>query len=178
VIRILKQIIMKNLKLLAIIVFIGIVAVSCKKEEGPMGPAGPTGTNGTNGNANVTVYGFGPKTFTTTSFEHNWILPVSGGMADSSMIMPYYFQYDYWYPVGSVGYAGSFSSRFYLSPETISTLLFAQVRDADGSTYSGADVIWDSIRVFVIPANILKSTPAGKVNFKDYQSVSSYYDVK
>jgi hypothetical protein len=169
---------MKNLKLLTIILFIGIIAVSCKKEEGPVGPAGPAGTNGTNGNANVTVYGFGAQTYSVVNYEHPFTLPVSAGIADSSLIFPYYHYSVWWYPVGSVGYGGTYSSRYYIYPNTTSTTVQIQVRNADGSSYSGADITWDSVRVFVIPANIFKSTPAGKVNFKDYQSVSSYYGVK
>jgi hypothetical protein len=170
---------MKNLKLLAIILVIGIIAVSCKKEEGPAGPAGAAGTNGTNGNANVTVYGFPSVTYTSLSANHTFILPISFGMVDSSMIIPYYKTAAVWYAAGEIGLDVDYLTRYYLEILTsTSTNLNIKMMNTDATAYTGADQIWDSVRVFVIPANIFKSTPMGKVNFNDYKSVSSYYDVK
>jgi hypothetical protein len=166
---------MKNLKCLAMILCIVIVAVSCKKEEGPQGPAGPSGTNGTNGNANVTVYGFGAQTFTSTDPSVNLVLPISGGMVDSSLILPYYHYDSWWYQFGEIGYASSYQTRYYIYPTDSTSTLLLQIYDLDGTAYTGGDLTLDSIRVFVIPANIFRSTPAGKVDYNDYQSVSSYY---
>lgn len=174
-----KQFNMKNLKFLAIILLIGMIA-ACEK-EGPAGPQGTSGINGTNGadgNANVAVYGFGSVTLTTAHFEQSFLLPISAEKVDSSLIMPYYFQYDFWYPVGTVGYSGDFSTRYYMSPGTPTSLLFAQIRNADGSMYTGTDVVWDSVRVFVIPANVFYTSLDQQVDYDDYQSVTRYFEHK
>lgn len=168
------------------LLMMGIIAASCEK-EGPQGPAGTNGTNGingtngtngTDGNANVTVYGFGSKTFTSSSYEQSYILPITAGIVDSSVILPYYHYQSFWYPVGSVGYMGSFSTRFYISPASPSSYLLAQVRNADGSAYTGSEVIWDSTRVFVVPANVFRSSKASNVDFSDYREVEAYYSLK
>jgi hypothetical protein len=166
---------MKKLKLLAMILCLAIVAVSCKKEEGPQGPAGPSGTNGTNGNANVTVYGFGAQTFTSTAPTVAIILPISGTRVDSCLILPYYHYTSWWYQFGEIGYGSAYQSRYYIYPSDSTSTLLLQIYDLDGTVYTGADLTVDSIRVFVIPANIFRSTPTGKVDYNDYQSVSSYY---
>ena len=170
---------MKNLKFLAIVLLIGMIA-ACEK-EGPAGPQGANGINGTNGadgNANVAVYGFTTVTFTSSNYEHSFQLPITEETVDSSLIMPYYFQYGFWYPAGTVGYSGSYSTRYYLSPGTPTSLLLIQVRNTDGSSYSGSDVIWDSVRVFVIPANVFYTSLDKGVDYDHYPSVSNYFEPK
>ena len=167
---------MKKVKMLAILLMIGIIAVSCKKEEGPQGPTGPAGPAGANGNANVTIYGFPGDTLTTTFTALNFYLPITPGMADSSMILPYYFTNSFWYLAGGLGYGGNYLTRFGIEiAVTTTTRVFIGVFDPDATPYSGMDIIWDSIKIVVIPANIFKKTPIDKVDFKDYQSVKSYY---
>lgn len=167
---------MKNVKLIAIVLMLGIMAVSCKKEKGPVGPAGPAGQAGVNGNANVTVYGYGSHTFTSGSpWSYYYPDGLTGGMIDSSTIMMYYSQYPgEWNVANGFGPGADYANIVYTSdgpPASVNVYL----QNVDGGSYSGGDVTWDSVRIFVIPANIFKSTPAGKVDFNDYQSVKSYY---
>jgi hypothetical protein len=180
---------MKISKLLFMLLIIAAIGASCKK-EGPAGPAGPAGTNGTNGangtdgtngtngNANVTVYGFSGTTFTSAVPGIDLSLPLSVGMVDSSLILPYYSLYGYWYQVGVIGYATNFTSRYYIDPGITpdTTDLRIIIMDVDATPYSGANITCDSIRVFVIPANIFRSAGHQNIDFTDYNEVSAYYD--
>jgi len=173
-----KNTTMKTLKLLAMILIIGALAASCEKEEGPTGPQGPAGAAGANGNANVMVYGFGETTLTSVSTEKSFTLPISSGKVDSSMIYPYFHHNSWWYPAGSIGYASSYLTRYYIFPGTTSSSLLIGIKNVDGSVYTGADVTWDSVRVFVIPANVFKIAKNQNVDFNDYQAVADYCESK
>lgn len=169
---------MKNLKIFAVLLFVmGMIAASCEGPEGPRGPAGAAGTNGTNGtdgNANVMMFGFGD---TTITYSLSYILPISGGLADSSLILPYYRESGFWYQAGEIGYAGGFQTRYYTNPGTTTTTLWIQLYDVDGSAYSGTGETWDSVRVFVIPATQFYAS-APDVDFTNYYEVQSYFNQK
>jgi hypothetical protein len=173
---------MKTWKLLAMMLFIGIIAVSCKKEEGPVGPQGPAGTNGTDGNANVTLYRFGTQSFTSTNYYRVDIAPagLTKTMFNTSVLMSYYFDPagGSWYPVGQVGANSDYTTRqfFYDISDTVGWAL--NVRNTDGAAYTGTDVTWDSLKLFVIPANNFKRAEADKVDFNNYDQVNNYFPEK
>jgi hypothetical protein len=184
----LKNTNMKKIKLLAMILFLGAIAVSCEKEgpagpAGPSGPSGSSGANGTNGNANVTVYGFGETVFNAANLY--WVSFEPAGLTnskvDSSLIMAYYktgagASYP-WYPTGDLGPNSTYQTKMFvydLIPPSVEVRLY----DPDGSNYSDVDVTWDTVRIFVIPANIFRTAQDDDVNFNDYQSVSSYFPQK
>ncbi len=164
---------MKTIKLLFALLVIVAVTTSCKKEAGPQGPAG---TNGTNGNANVRVYGFGEHTFSAADPSTNVTLPISAGMADSSLIIPYYHISAYWYQMGEIGYGANFATRYFIEPYPSVTYLRIDIKNVDGANYSGPDFTWDSIRVFVIPANIFRSAQKDYVDFSSHKEVAHYFE--
>jgi hypothetical protein len=167
---------MKKAKLLAIILLIGIVAISCKK-EGPQGPVGTAGANGTNGNANVILYAFGDTTFSAANLYRVNYYPagLTSGMVDSSLILAYYKQtlYNAWYPVGGIGLNGNYQTRMFIDPAPPPCVTI-RLNNIDGSAYSGADVSWDTVRIFVIPANIFRSVLADKVDLTNYLKANEY----
>lgn len=164
---------MKNLKIFAVVLFVmGMIAASCEGPEGPRGPAGAAGTNGSDGNANVIVCGFPGDTMTTSNMYLNLTLPVSADICDSSLILPYLFQYN-WYPVGSLGYGGYYNSRYWIYSNTVGIAIL----NPDGSDYTGADQLWDSLRVFVIPASEFRAAES-IVNFDNYYEVEDYFSQK
>jgi len=170
---------MKTLKLVAMVLFIGIIAVSCKKEEGPAGPQGPAGTNGTDGNANVTLYRFGTQSFTSTNYYRVDIAPIglTQTLFNSSVLMSYYFDPagGSWYPVGQIGANSNYTTRqfFYSYADSVSWAL--NIKNTDGTTYTGVDVTWDSLKLYVIPANIFKNAKADNLNFNDYNQIKTYF---
>jgi len=169
---------MKTLKFLVIILFIGLIAVSCKKEEGPAGPKGPAGTNGTDGtdgNANVSVYGFSSVTFTSALDYHYFDIPITSGMIDSSFFAGYFDASGGWYEIGQIGPVGAYQSRYWLYDYATYCAYGVRIHNVDGSLYSGADVTWDSVRIFVIPANIFRRAEADKVDLSDYKQVDCYF---
>lgn len=166
---------MKTLKLLFVLLIIAAMATSCEKE----GPAGPAGTNGTNGNANVTVYRFGEQILTNIDTEVAFTLPFTGAIAKSSIILPYYLStLGYWYQVGELGPSSTYLTKYYINPDVDSTYLYVGAKDVDASSYSGPDITWDSVRVFVIPANIFRSAKLGNIDFKNQSEVSAYFDAR
>lgn len=167
---------MKNLKLIAIAFILGLVVVSCKKEAGPSGPAGTNGTNGTNGNANVKVYGFGTTTLNSSNAYYAYFMPagLTAGMIDSSVIITYYGTGPgSWNMANGLGPVGSYSTiqYTYISPPEVGVYL----RNADGTSYSGSDVTWDSVRIFVIPAMQLKDAKIHHLDFQNYSAVRSFF---
>ncbi|MCK9613523.1 MAG: hypothetical protein PHR81_10680 [Bacteroidales bacterium] len=175
---------MKKLKILAMILFIGIIAASCEK-EGPAGPAGTNGTNGidgTDGNANVTVYGFGETVLNAVNLFWVSFKPaeLTSGMVDSSFILAYYksgatVNYP-WYSGGGIGPDGLYQTKMFIYRDPTSVDL--RLYNPDGSAYSSIDVTWDSVRIFIVPANIFRNAEMEKVNFNDYSQVSNYFSNK
>jgi len=166
---------MKTLKLLSLLFIIAAIVTSCEK-EGPAGPAGTNGTNVTDGNANVAVYGFSGHTFSSANPGTTYTLQISGGMADSSLILPYYYMSAYWYQMGEIGYGANFASRYFIEPFPTVTYLRIDVRNVDGTSFTGGDITWDSIRVFVIPANIFRSAQKDNVDFSRHKEVAHYFE--
>jgi len=173
-----KTHIMKNLKFFAVALFVmGMIAASCEGPEGPRGPAGTSGSNGTDGNANVSVYGFPSDTLTSAVYWVYHTLPITGGLLDSSMIVSYYSNGVGWYQVGELGPGALYQTRYWLYGYTASSEIGIGVANSDGSLYTGSDIVWDSLRVFVIPANQFYAAEP-EVNFSNYYEVESYFDQK
>jgi hypothetical protein len=168
---------MKNQKLFAMILVIGMIALSCEK-EGPAGPQGLAGTNGTNGNANVMVYSYGTTIFNSANSYWNTFTPagLTSANYNSSIFLSYYKNDSYWYTVGGMGPFGmGYQTRQFLSD---TPHLNIKLNNYDGTDYSGFDVIWDSVKVYIVPANIFAIAKDQHVNFNDYNSVADYYDKK
>ncbi len=174
---------MKTLKLLAMIMITGIVAVSCKKEgpAGPQGAAGTNGTNGTNGNANVTVYGYGTDTLkASNNYAANYYpAGLTSGLVDSSIIVTYYSAYPgEWNMANGYGPSGQYATIQYTYGGSTPALVSVYLRNVDGTGYTGVDVIWDSVRIFVVPANIYKIAKHDKLNYNNYKAVNDYFKAK
>ncbi|HNW71020.1 MAG TPA: hypothetical protein PKI01_11495 [Bacteroidales bacterium] len=173
---------MKTLKLLAMLLFMVAIAVSCKKEEGPAGPQGPAGTNGTDGNANVTVYGFGETLL--NSGNSYWVsfepAGLTAGMIDSSLFLTYYLPsgggYP-WYPTGCIGPDGAYQTKLMLY-NSFQISVDVRLYNPDGTAYSGTDVTWDSVRIFVVPATTFRRAEADNVDFNNYDQVKNYFPEK
>jgi hypothetical protein len=169
---------MKTLKLLFALLIITVVATSCEKEAGP---AGPAGTNGTNGNANVTVYSFGQRLFNAGNFYIH-VFTFSGmtsGEIDSSLFMPYYKDHGniYWYQAGQLGPGNAYQTRCFIAPFGTPECRIS-LSNPDGSSYTGIDVNWDSVKIFVIPANTFRIAKKQNIDFKNCNEVSAHYNVK
>jgi len=164
------------------ILCIGIVAVSCEKEAGPTGPAGPAGTNGTNGNANVALYSFGSSDFNSGNIYLNdfSLTGTTNSGIDSCLVMSYYIPNGYtnFYMAGQVGPGNTYQSRCFINNFNIIPAFRIILCNPDGTTYSGADVTWDSVKVFVIPATTFRRAEADKVDFNSYEQVNKYFPEK
>jgi len=172
---------MKNLKIFAVILFVmGMIASSCEGPEGPRGPAGTAGTDGTDGtdgNANVICYGFPGVTMGTTSTSTYLTLPLTDAMVDSSLILPYFYTAGLWFQAGQVGLNAEYLTRYYIYPGGTSADAIVKIMNVDATTYTGADQIWDSMRVFVIPASQFRAAEQF-VDFSNYKEVKDYFGTK
>ncbi|MDY0216515.1 MAG: hypothetical protein RBS19_06135 [Bacteroidales bacterium] len=169
---------MKTLKSLSMILLIGIIAVSCTK-EGPIGPTGTNGTNGIDGNANVQVFGYSKDTLNNANFHTIMYSPpgLTPGLIDSSAIFVYYSDSHYeWNMANGFGPNGNYVTIQYTYSAPTDPYIAVYLTDTDGNLYSGADVIWDSARVFIIPANLLRSAEIENVDFEDYQAVTNFFN--
>jgi len=172
---------MKTLNLIAVILLFGLITVSCEGPEGPKGANGTNGidgTNGTDGNANVMVYGFPGDTISTTNTYISNTLPITSGMTDSSMILPYFSASSLWYQAGQVGPNASYLTRYFIYPNTTSCDVTIRIHNVDGTSYTGADNIWDSVRIFVIPANVFHMAEQNNLDFSNFNEVNGYFKQK
>ncbi len=156
---------------------LGIVAVSCKKEAGP---TGQSGTNGTNGNANVRMYSYSQTTLNAGNSYYAYFSPIglTSGMIDSSLLVTYYRSgLDDWNVANGLGPQGRYNTIQFTIPGP-PAIVGIYLRNADGTSYTGIDVVWDSIRIFVVPANVFKIAKHDKVDFQNYKQVKDYYNAK
>lgn len=171
---------MKIVKLMILTLLIGAATVSCKKEV--VGPQGAQGAKGADGNANVTVHRYGATTFTNSNYYWESFFPsgLTSAMVSNSVILTYYAlsNSNIWYTVGSDGPGGSgYSTRQYCFVNDKSVEI--RLNNPDGTTYSGpGDVVWDSVKIYVIPATSLAIAQDNNLNLDDYKAVSKYFAVK
>ena len=163
---------MNTLKHLSIIL-VALAFWACSKK----GPAG------IDGNANVTEYNFEADfTLSGTSIYQAFTLPVSQAEADQSIFLCYYRITLYnpnWFICPDIGPGYNFITRGLISPGTSSTTYYLQVHDVDGSAYSGSEIRFDRVRIFVVPAsavvNLRLSQP---IELMPYEAVCSLLGVQ
>lgn len=161
---------------------------SCAKDgdTGPAGPAGQNGTNGTNGvngqdgNSNVKIYYFGPDTLSSTVTVKNHLLAaeVTQNMIDSSLVLLYYQSStfpDFWYAAQGIGPSASFQTRWYVTP---GINLFIELRDLDGTAYSGGQVILKKLKLVVAPSSAFSGNRYGQVDYNDYKATMKFLGVQ
>ncbi len=160
---------MKNLtKILCALAI--LIAVACSK-DGATGPAGTNGTNGTDGNANVTVYNFGTD-FSLTNEKTLTLTGISQTDFDNSLRLVYFKDAScsgFWYSVPGLGCAGNYLIRIYSS--TLSTELYFNIKDPDGTSYSGVARNITDVKVFIIPPsstiNLRTSKPLTQMSYEE-----------
>lgn len=137
---------MKTLFVAALLFTAIAVSTSCSK-KGDTGPAG---------NANVTVYNFGSKTFSSTT---DYKLSISQGKIDSSLVLAYYNpsseSESAWYNIPGNGSSNLYVTRSLLYQETPTTYNYRVfLHNPAGATYTNS-VTFRKFRIFVIPASTL-----------------------
>lgn len=174
---------------IATILFIGAITLfaSCKKTTtGPKGDTGAAGTNGTNGingtngtngaqgNANVKIYNYGSTTLTATSDAKFYPSGLTAQKIDSSLIMVYYSADGaQWNVANGLGPNGNYATIQYTDP---SPYVCVYLKNADGSYYTGGTVIWQKVRVVIIPtASVFRKA---NINYNNYNEVANYYNIK
>lgn len=136
----------KILNTIAILMLFSITFSACKK--GAQGEPGPTG------NANVALFTFENKTFTSSL---NLIIPITTAKVDSSLVLAYYNptleDVTAWYPIPGIGSSGSYQTRYFLFRNAgQNTYTFGiRVLDLAGNPYVGA-LTFRKIKVIFAPA--------------------------
>lgn len=161
------------------LLFIAMVGVfaSCKKaEKGAVGPAGANGTNGAQGNANVKIYNYGSQTLTATSISVNFTpVGLTAQKIDSSLIVVYYSESaGQWNLANGLGPGGQYATIQYSDPMDASINVYLQ--NANGTNYSGATVVWQKVRIVVVPTGYVFRHAT--INYNNYDEVASYYNIK
>lgn len=156
---------MKALFASALLVITAVTVISCSKK----------GDTGPEGNANVTLFNFGSKTFTSTT---DYALPISQGKVDSSLVLAYYNPSleaeSSWYSIPGNGSTNAYVVRnllFHANPTTYTYRVFLQ--NPAGGTFTGS-VTFRKFRIFVIPASTLingrsmNAEPVAHINNQSY----------
>jgi hypothetical protein len=169
---------MKTLKLFAMLLFIVAIAASCKKEAGP---AGPAGANGSNGNANIKIYGYPAVTLNAGNAYRVSYTPtgLTAGLMDSSAIFVYYSPgLGEWNMANGFGPGANYATIQYTFPGPPTPFICVYLDDVDGTSYSGVDVLWDSVRVVIMPANSFRIAEHQNLDFNNYDAVVAYSNAK
>lgn len=153
-----------------------LFSAACSKK----GDAGPAGKDG---NANVTVYNFGTRTFTSSL---NFTVNVSQGKMDSSMLLVYYNPEaeaaSAWYPAPGGGSGGLYNTRiltFQSAPEPSQYTVALRVVTPAGAVYA-TPLTFRKTRIFIVPANVVinGARQAPPVDLNDYRAVVKYYGIE
>jgi hypothetical protein len=150
---------------------------SCK---GPEGPAGPTGPTGPTGNEEVYLYSFGSLLYGSMNGYYNsysfGTLPKS--TIDKSLILAYYYTADWgdWNTVNGPGPGGDYQSVMYYHEADSTVKIY--FLNGDGSGYTGADVTWDSTKIYLIPPSIMRAAEQQNVDFSNMRQVDRFINEK
>ena len=184
---------MKTLRLLFLATLTTMYLSSCTKEgpagrTGPTGPAGPTGATGAtgavgpqgvSGNANVVLYEYGSKTF--TSSVSYLLTNMSKGRIDSSIVLVYtnpsLGSATSWYPVPGGGVNGAYETRDYWYQSTVSPSAYTvavRTLNFDG-TLETTSKTFTKCRIYVVKAStLLPGTKKGEIDLNDQDAVYEY----
>ena len=183
---------MKNLTRIATTILLGaaLMCACSKGKDGRDGQDGGNGTNGINGekgekgdpgNANVKMYKWGERTFTTfTTYE----IPIPFEEIENYLIYAYaYLEINLWVPVPVSVEAVSID--YVLGKNGNNTDLGVIITLADGSDIWGNPITFDAFRVIAVPIpeeNITEYAGAGGTgskgaapDYSNYAEVAEYY---
>ncbi len=182
---------MKNLTKILCALLV-VLTISCAKDgatgpAGPQGPQGPAGTNGSTGpegpvgpqgptgNANVIVYNY-TTDFTLATGTDNKVINITGITQtewDNSLKLVYYKDMNgscssFWYAAPGLGCQSLYTIRIYSN----STLgLNFNIKNANGTTWSGGNVTFTDVKIFVIPPsttiNLRTSKPLSQMSYEE-----------
>ena len=187
---------MKQAKFIMLALFLAGLFSNCTKEgpqgpagaqgaqgaQGPQGAQGATGPQGVPGNANVVLYNFTSRTFTTsTSYQ----IAIDPGKVDSSIVLAYYNPSPEvataWYPIPGLGNSGFFQSRSFIYQTATSPSVYSltvRLVNANGIGDYGTQVTWTKTRVFFIEAtHITTVREMSPPDVNDYYAVCRYYGI-
>jgi hypothetical protein len=189
---------MKTLKFFLLAALTTAFLTSCEGPEGPegpigatgatgqagaTGPQGPEGPQGVSGNANVVLYEYGSKTFTSSV---NYLMTnITQGRIDSSIVLSYYNPSTEdptsWYAVPGSGSSGTYVTRNYWwqSNATPSTYTMGiRTNNWDG-TLNASSKTWTKFRIFVVKAStLLTGGKKSGLDLDDYHSVCEFLGIK
>ena len=192
---------MKTIKLLLIAVMTTALITSCEGPEGPegpqgpkgdtgatgatgaTGPQGPAGPQGVSGNANVVLYEYGARTFTTT--VDYLMTNISQGRIDSSIVLAYHNpsgeSETAWYAVPGAGTMGTYVTRnYWYQTNTDPSEYTMTVRTHNwAGTLNTPTKTWNKFRIFVVMASAIVSPEVkSEVDLNDYHSVCKFLGIK
>ena len=162
------------MKLRTLVIVFGVLSVafsSCTKEAGPAGA---------DGNANVKSFVFNAPNLGAT-FWSDTLKGVSYPSLENSLLLTYIKDEDCinnWFSVPGIGCLNRYMVQVFTYPmlDTSNTGLSMQLRDPDGSPYTGTAITFTKVRVIVAPAN---SNWAGKkeMDYTNYSSACRYFNI-
>ncbi len=149
---------------------------------GPQGAKGNTGATGAQGNANVQVFEFGSRTFTSSL---SLTLNVSRATIDSSVVFVYYNPQleaeTAWYPIPGSGSGGAYEARFFLYQSGVSPSIYTfgiRTLNANGTPYASS-LTFRKTRIVLAKASaitaIAQRLPS---NGRDYSELKTYFGLQ
>lgn len=170
---------MKKIQFIALSLIASMIIVSCEGPEGPAGPTGPIGPSGQNGNEEVLMFTYGPVSLDAVGWYNAYYTfgSLTKGKLDSSVILIYYSAYySQWNVANGMGPDGDYATIQYFNESDSTAVVY--LKNADGTTYSGSDVTWDSTKIFVIPASEMAYAQQNKINFSDMRETQEFFGLK
>jgi hypothetical protein len=168
-------------RLLAVILVLPALLLSCSGKDGAMGPNGADGANGRDGNANVIAFEFGTRTTTTGHFTYTF--PASPGFIDSSLVLGYSRVEGFasWYPVPGLGADARYMTRslWYQSQGSPPQFTYlVNLSTPDGSADYDTSTTFTQFKIIIVPASvIIPITSRGLLSLSDYNAVAEYLNL-
>lgn len=150
---------------------------SCTKE----GPTGQAGADGQDGNANVIVITHGPDTLSDAKLIFVQLPDsINPLMIDSSLMLVYFKgsqvqACNFWYQSPGLGCGGSYQTRWVYRADQNKVAL--EIRDVDGSSYSGTPQLVTSTKVIIAKGNTF-FTGKKEIDFSSYEAAKAYFGLK
>ncbi len=151
-----------------------MLIASCKKEvEGPQGPKGDTG------NANVMVFNYGTRTF-SSGFVSYTIPNISQEVMDKSLVLVYYNpsveSASSWYAIPGLASGGFYDTRYLVYKDEASSPDYKcdirLINPATNGTYTG-EVTFTKLKIVIAPASSSTNVLTPLRNEPDYTSYSA-----
>ena len=171
-----------NFSLSISMLFLMLCLFSCKEDKVTPGPAGTPRAKGEPGNANVVMYTYGSRTFSSGS--QIYLIPnMTVDRMDSSIVLAYYNpsteSSTAWYAVPGIGPSGHYEARSLVYQGSANEYIYSlRLLNVGTNTNYSNSVTFTKFRIIIAKASsIIPDARTQAIDFNDYNAVKAFYNL-